>query len=197
MSATLRRPLAEMEAIALALVEELRPYCERCEIAGSIRRKKAEVGDVELVCVPRRRLITPPGELLPAMADLLTSYCFGQMEPSGPWLHRRDKNGRSAFGERFKRVLINGNAARLPWVAADIFSVIEPAQWGVVFAIRTGPADFSRKLVTQRYKGGWLANKLRVEDGAVWDGDRIVPCPTEEDFFRCCDRPWVAPEERG
>ncbi len=31
----------------------LAPYCERIEIAGSIRRKKPEVKDIELVAIPK------------------------------------------------------------------------------------------------------------------------------------------------
>lgn len=39
--------------IAEALIEELRPYCERISIAGSIRRGKQEVKDIEIVAVPK------------------------------------------------------------------------------------------------------------------------------------------------
>ena len=45
-----RFSLAEAEAIALKVLEELRPYCIRAEICGSIRRKQSEVGDID-ICV--------------------------------------------------------------------------------------------------------------------------------------------------
>jgi len=44
--------LAEALDLAHKAVGELRPYCHRIEIAGSIRRKKPQVGDIELVCIP-------------------------------------------------------------------------------------------------------------------------------------------------
>ena len=45
--------LAQAELIARALVAELEPYTERLEVAGSVRRAKAEVKDIELVAIPR------------------------------------------------------------------------------------------------------------------------------------------------
>ena len=35
------------------IVEWLTPYCERIEIAGSIRRARPEVNDIDLVVIPR------------------------------------------------------------------------------------------------------------------------------------------------
>ena len=39
--------------IAQQLVHVLKPHCARIEIAGSIRRMKAQVGDIEIVCIPK------------------------------------------------------------------------------------------------------------------------------------------------
>ena len=46
-------PHAEAQAIAQEVVEQLRPHCERIVVAGSIRRKKSEVGDIEIVAIPK------------------------------------------------------------------------------------------------------------------------------------------------
>ena len=43
--------LSEALPIAEKLKAELAPFCSRIEIAGSIRRKKPEVKDIEIVCV--------------------------------------------------------------------------------------------------------------------------------------------------
>lgn len=39
-------------SIAGLIVEKLKPYCEKIEIAGSIRRKKGWVHDIDIVAVP-------------------------------------------------------------------------------------------------------------------------------------------------
>ena len=46
-------PLATAQAVAAELVHALQPACARLAVAGSVRRCKAQVGDIELVYVPR------------------------------------------------------------------------------------------------------------------------------------------------
>lgn len=45
-------PLAKAEAVAAELLEALAPYFERLEVAGSIRRRRPVVHDIDLVGVP-------------------------------------------------------------------------------------------------------------------------------------------------
>lgn len=45
--------LEQAQQIAEALKADLKPYCEKIEIGGSIRRKKPEPNDIELVCIPK------------------------------------------------------------------------------------------------------------------------------------------------
>ena len=44
--------LSDAEIIANRCKEILKPYCDRLEIGGSIRRKKPEVKDIELIVIP-------------------------------------------------------------------------------------------------------------------------------------------------
>ena len=46
--------IAEVLPTATSLCEELADACDRLEIAGSIRREKKEVGDIEIVAIPIR-----------------------------------------------------------------------------------------------------------------------------------------------
>lgn len=52
-------PVNRADAVLIAedLVRELAPLCERIEIAGSIRRMKYVVNDIDLVVIPREREI--------------------------------------------------------------------------------------------------------------------------------------------
>lgn len=44
----------EAQSIAQKYVELFRPHCLRIEVAGSVRREKPEVGDIEIICIPDR-----------------------------------------------------------------------------------------------------------------------------------------------
>jgi DNA polymerase/3'-5' exonuclease PolX len=47
--------LERAQIIANQVKEKLAPYCERIEIAGSIRRRRPWVKDIDLVCIPKNQ----------------------------------------------------------------------------------------------------------------------------------------------
>ena len=73
----------------------------------------------------------------------------------------------------------------------DLFIVRPPAEWGVLFALRTGPGDWNIRLVTECQRYG-----RRVQGGRLVVGGQAVACPEEEDFFRHLGQPWVDPWDR-
>jgi DNA polymerase/3'-5' exonuclease PolX len=189
MSSAARIPLGRARHLACEVVALLRDRCERIEVAGSIRRARPDVGDVEIVCVPRisETVAGLFGDRLERRNEL-DALCQDLIE-RGVFAHRLASNGQHAFGERLKRLTYGG-------VALDLFSVLPPAEWGVILAIRTGPAEFSRRLVTRRRSGGLLPDWLRVQDGAIWHGADPVPTPEEADVFRLLGLPNIPPAER-
>jgi len=48
--------LLEAEQKAKEIVDLLSPFCEKIMIVGSIRRKKSEVKDIDLVAIPKNRM---------------------------------------------------------------------------------------------------------------------------------------------
>ncbi|MBA7694058.1 DNA polymerase/3'-5' exonuclease PolX [subsurface metagenome] len=44
--------LERAQRTAEAIVKRLSPYCSRIEVAGSVRRKKSQVNDIDLVLIP-------------------------------------------------------------------------------------------------------------------------------------------------
>src|SRR5690242_13249258 len=133
MSATTTRlPRAEATALAWELLGLLGPVCERIEIAGSIRRQRPTIGDIELVCIPRygRKPADLFGELETQGPNLLDIEC-DRLVNAGVLGRRFDKNDRPRWGSGLKWATYRG-------IAVDIFPVIAPAQWGVDFLLRTG-----------------------------------------------------------
>lgn len=186
----MRIPLAEAEALAVELVALLRPACERVEIAGSIRRRKADVGDVEIVAAPRfaaaRDLFGGTAGVVNCLDDLVS-----HLEAAGTLTRRVSDKGATAWGSRLKRALYKG-------FPVDLFAAFEPATFGVIHVIRTGSAEFSHRLVTPRRLGGMLPDWAQVKDGAIWHRDGTkMPTPEEEDVFALLGIPVVPPEARS
>lgn len=184
--------ISTARAKAERLVALLSPSCERIEIAGSIRRGKPLVADIELVAVPLVQEET--GDDLwgtPRPVDRL-DWTLRSLRASGALPLRDVKiqraDGRTEIGrhdgDSYKALVYDG-------FPVDLFIVRDPDQWGVIFTIRTGPADWSHRLVTdcQRFL-------RRVEGGYLYRSGQKVPCPEERDFFRLVGQPWVEPQDR-
>lgn len=178
--------LVEAEAIAAKLRDALAPLCDRIELAGSIRRGVSLVKDIELVAIPKteRDLL---GVVDPKMRTEL-DVKIDRLVESGKlaWRVRHDGQ-RIAQGSKFKALV-----AVKSGIAVDLFLVTPPASWGAIFAIRTGPWQYSRALVTMCQSLG-----LREHQGRLVRADGTeVDTPEEADFIRACGAEYVEPRER-
>jgi len=169
-------PLLQAQVLAGNFVAALSPFCRNVAVAGSVRREEPEVGDIEIVLVPD--VTEVPGLFGPMQEDALKSF---------PW---KAWGKVIKDGERYKQIETRQG------VALDIFIVRPPAQWGVIFMMRTGPEDFSQWMVTPRRKGGGLPSYLRVHAGAIWQGEQRISTPTEGDVFRLLGVDYIPPQER-
>lgn len=173
-----RIPRSEAMPAAQKIVDLLFTLCERIEIAGSLRRGKTDVGDIEIVCIPKLvTWVNLLGEEVNRREpdDLTARMIVNDYHPT--------KNG-----DHFKQFDIG-------LCNLDLF-ITTPECWGVIFTIRTGSADFSHRLVTTRQQGGLLPSNMRVKDGRLWLGDVQLDTPEEGDFFRYCGLKWIDPKDR-
>lgn len=53
MSSGTRIPLALARNLAQEFAKKLEPYCDRIEIVGSIRRHKMDIGDIDILTIPK------------------------------------------------------------------------------------------------------------------------------------------------
>lgn len=200
--------LADAERIAEGLAVLLRPATERIEIAGSIRRRKPSVKDIEIVCTPRFRS-ERAGQASLLDDEQGTVYTSLPEEMIESWMidgtarARLDKNGRHALGRSYKRLLIDYGEPGFEAVPLDLFIVRPPAQWGLILMIRTGsgvgpdgnPQTGFGPAMLSRWKA--VSGGGESRGGCLYWGDG-APCETleEEDVFRVCKVAWVPPEER-
>jgi len=175
------QPAHEM---AQALRNRLRLVCERIEIAGSIRRSARIVRDIQLVAIPTlaRNLWDEPDE------SVLDRYLAEFCQETNWYL--------TLNGPRYK-VLAND----VRGIHLDLY-LCRPDNFGLIFLLRTGPAPFSRMLVTPQSvvnkdgRVGWLPAGHRVAGGQLWHGDLTLDVPEESTLFAVCDRPYVHPWDR-
>lgn len=173
--------IKEAEQIGKALVATAAPFCHQVEVAGSVRRGKADVKDIELVA--------HPADIQGLISALRNRGAFikpGTQEII-PWEPKADA--------RYLRMMLNEG------VKLDLFLSVG-TNWGPLFAMRTGSGTGPR--------GPWegFVPALFLRWREVSGGGRMVDChPTlpdgrkvsvlsEEAFFRLCGVEWVEPEGR-
>ena len=75
-------------------------------------------------------------------------------------------------------------------VKVDLF-MATPDNWGYIFAIRTGSAEFSQSLAWRWKKMGYEG-----QDGMLTRFGKPVPLKEERDLFNLIQLPWVQPQDR-
>lgn len=158
-------------------------------VAGSVRRSAPTVGDIEHVIVERTLMEAAPGEIWPSERPGVRSR-LDDLVASGVMSRHVLPDGTQRWGDKYRAVVWGG-------AKHDLFFATED-NLGAILAIRTGPKDFSRELMTRLRQRG-----RRMIDGQVWRlnevgiGDEVIPCPSEEKFFELCGVPWLEPAKRG
>jgi DNA polymerase/3'-5' exonuclease PolX len=181
--------------VALNVVGLMRPFCERIEIAGSIRRGVADVKDIEIVCIPSWADWPKEGSLLAETEPVNVLHQAVANAAGIRWI----KPGVPGIEDwpikpdgRYWRGLVLRDSFDAPAdIKLDVF-LARPENWGVILTIRTGAADFSRALVTYARD----RTDYRVDGGQLMLAGGPAPCPDERNVFDALQLEWVAPTER-
>lgn len=181
-----KHPWEVGDIVAQAFVHHMAPHAERIKVAGSLRRRKDEVGDIEIVMIPKiyreKNLLGEEGPRFDTVQKGIDSYIECETYPGRkPALERLNDGDRHI---KLRETIVG--------IQIDLFVVRPPAEWGPIFSIRTGSADFSRRLMVALRNRG-----MRCEEGRVLDmHNRLVPCPEEKDFFKAAGVPMIDPVKR-
>ena len=200
MSTGTRVPFRQAADAAHFLVVLLRDYCERIEVAGSIRRLRNDVGDIELVAIPK--IETEPDGMFAERTVNRLSEKIDALLGDQTWIKPHPTDPKR--GERYSKLIDAETGMQL-----DLFSA-SPSTFGLIFLIRTGPASFSQRFVTELHGAGFHSAGGVLHRGGGWS-DRTgwhppfgcpsrceaVPTPDEADVFAVAGWPFVAPELRA
>lgn len=169
--------LERADELARWICKQLGPHCDRIAVAGSVRRRKPECGDVEIVCIPKTTdsvdLFGCGSELMRIPDFIKTVHVLGVICKGNPRIGK------------YMQLMVSGEQL-------DLFTAT-PENWGLIFAIRTGSADFSHQVLAC----GWVKAGYTSRDGLLcWCGLDPVPVREEVDLFKLIGVPWVEPERR-
>ncbi len=184
-------PLDAARAVAHQLRDMLAMACDRIEVAGSIRRARPIVGDIEIVATSRVEQAVAGlwGDIeatpvLPVRIDDLIADHVLDVHPSDP-----------KRGPRYAKLWHVATGMQV-----DLFTP-ERDSFGLMLVIRTGPAAYSQRLVTDMKRG---PRPHHVAEGqlhrgiACWTpgGCEVVAVREERDLYAAIGVTWTPPERR-
>jgi len=183
-----RFPRAVGELVAAELIAALGPACDRIIAAGSLRRGKPDIGDVEIVYVSRR-------DLQPDLDDIFASPRLVNLaEIRIAWLERdgvldRRLNARGSETFTPKNKLMRHRATGLP---VDLFAT-DAECWFNYLVCRTGPGESNIRIAAAAQRMGWQWNPY----GAGFSrAGEVREMASERDVFAFVGLPYAEPEAR-
>lgn len=170
--------LERAKAIAEKIKALLESSCEKVVIAGSIRRQKPEVGDIELLIIPK---YVAGVDMLDAKIKTLI-----QLDVLD---YRLNKRGSAIYGPKNKllRHVESG-------IGVDIFSTTEEC-WPVALVVRTGGKISNMKIATRALERGMRFHAYGRGFTRA-DGSELI-CQSEADVFRAVGLAYREPWERN
>jgi DNA polymerase/3'-5' exonuclease PolX len=195
----MERPVAvEIAKRFVAMIED---YADQLIVAGSLRRRLALIGDIEICAVPKVEIVRTEtvglfgSEFTSSEVDQL-DFRMNELLEAGAVSKRLDANGSPRWGPTLKYLTFEGARVDLFCPSAERF--------GWILLLRTGPAEFSRQLVvpkgkrTKDNRPGLMPAYIKPDNGWLTyqtSGERI-PTPTELSVFDLFGIPFVDPWSR-
>jgi len=169
--------LEKAKAIAEKVKAMLETSCDRITIAGSIRRQKPDVGDIELLCIP---WYSAGVDMLDA--KIKSMIYFGMLG------YRLNKRGSKVYGPKNKLLF------HLPGgIGVDIFSTDELC-WPVALVVRTGGEKTNKEISTRALQRGM---RFRAYGDGFDTPDGHLQCKSEQEVFQAVGLRYLEPWERG
>jgi DNA polymerase (family 10) len=163
--------------VARRIVEELKSVSLRIEIAGSLRRGKPAVHDVDIVLLPQR-----PSDQLVLGGEMPLDQILRRLVARGSLTEVRGKEKIKCF------------MAVKTGIPVDLY-IASPETWTTLLLIRTGSKEHNIKLAQRARQ---LAMKLRASGDGIEDASgQLLRVSTEEELFSLLQVPYIPPEDRN
>jgi DNA polymerase (family 10) len=178
--------LKDAEEYAKKIVTVLTPFCEKITIVGSIRRRRPEVNDIDIVLISGnevglqreiatgtlREVAVSPYDTWTKTMPLILAGPPLQLQKgiAGPWLME----------------FVSPDGFRI-----DLYRATQD-NWGTLLLIRTGSKEHNVKLCSLARDKGL---KLSANQGVLSDC-KVLASRTEDEIFTALGLPYILPEHR-
>lgn len=179
-------------AVTRVILAELIGCTERVLVAGSLRRGKEMVGDIEILFVPKIVTAPDPEDMLGATKPLdLADAALNRMLASG-MIHKRIRSDNRATWGGQLRFAVHTETE----VPIDFFVANENNWWNLVVC-RTGPADSNIAICNAAIAMGWKWEPYTEGYCRMIDDRKDTrTMHSEQDVFRFVNLPYRAPTAR-
>lgn len=189
MSNNERIPRDKAEVIATGVIKWIEDCCDKVEIAGSIRREKETVGDIEIVCQPHNPMALRATLDTLVQKGTITKALYRHVD--------RDKKEtmRPRWGDKLKCFVLAGATVEL--------SIGDENNFGYIHWLKTGPSDGNTYIMTRMAQE---KAAMRFDNGYGWiveySGNSPVyqhklALPDEQTLFQCLGMGFIRPLWRG
>lgn len=180
---TAKVDLLKAEELANKIVKHISPAMVRCQVAGSVRRKKPVVGDIEIVGLPAdgEELVRLLGEVGTPIKPGVPGVVPWPLKPSGKYMR-----------------------LHLPEIGCnlDLFNAHE-LNWGGVLLMRTGSGVDAKGNTFNGFTPGIFSRWKKMSGGGRMIGcqptrpsGEQLPLREEQDFFDLLGLDFIPPHER-
>lgn len=189
-------------SIANDILKYLQPHCTIINIAGSIRREKPEVKDIEIVALPKYQIVKDLfGNVIQHQRD--TNFCYAATHI-----------GKILKGKPDGKYMQIEVDVQTQTINLDLFMPTEEDYYRQL-AIRTGSADYAHKVIAMGWvKKGWCGSDkgfvrqdecdfyIDIENKTHWKCKAANPTKpphwkSEAEFFEWLGVPFVEPKLRN
>jgi DNA polymerase/3'-5' exonuclease PolX len=194
--------LIQAHEIAESIGKRIQPFTDRWHIAGSIRREKSEVKDIEIVCQPIYVDGAQGSFFADTVAEKVINHNYVLIAKSLGRVIKGKPDGRYMQIELPQRINL------------DLF-MPEPDDYYRQLAIRTGSADYARHTIAVGWKRiGWCGSDMGLRrisdckeeydaatDKRRWkcvnpNAERPPAWKSEKEFFDWLGVPYIMPKLR-
>lgn len=175
--------------VAKEICDALKPHTTRLIVAGSLRRMKDMVGDVEILYVPRITSGPDPADLFSMKETNQADEAIAELEAAGIISKRLNVAGHTMFGPKNKLMIHE----RLG-VPIDLFAATDENWWNYLVC-RTGPADSNTAIATAAQRKGWKWHPYGTGFSNPTTGE-VHTVTSEEAVFAFVGLPYHEPKDR-